>query len=92
MSKEEIDVAILWGPLAGYFAARSQEPLTLKPVSPSNDGALLAMRFDSSMGVRKQDHALREALNRVLERRRGEIHKVLTEYGVPMDPPTVEVA
>lgn len=86
VAKGDLDVAVVWGPLAGYFAARSQEPLTLKPVAPAQDGPMLPMTFDISMGVRKGDSALREELDRVLERKKAEIAKILEEFGVPTSP------
>ena len=80
----EIDIAIVWGPLAGYFSARSRQPLTLKTVMPSLDDAILPMTFEISMGVRKTDRGLAEELNGALERRRGEIGTILKQYGVPL--------
>jgi mxaJ protein len=80
----EVDVAIAWGPLAGYFASRSKQPLTLETVVPLSDGPMLPMMFDISMGVRKEDRDLRQELDEVLERRRSEIRELLAEYGVPL--------
>jgi mxaJ protein len=84
VAKDEIDVAVVWGPLAGYFARRAQPALTLQTVSPLIDGPMLPMTFDISMGVRKEDRALRRELDDVLERKREEIGKLLSEYGVPL--------
>lgn len=56
----------------------------MKPVTPSVDGNLLPMTFEISMGVRKEDRALREELDAVLERRSEEIRGILEEYGVPL--------
>ena len=38
VARGDVDVALVWGPLAGYFAARSSEPLSLAPIAPANDG------------------------------------------------------
>jgi len=84
VAKEEIDVAVVWGPLAGYFARASNPPLALQPVAPLIDGPMLPMTFDISMGVRKEDRALRRELDDVLERRRDEVRKILTDYGIPV--------
>jgi hypothetical protein len=35
------------------------------------------------MGVRKGEHAFRDELNGILERRREDIHQLLQAYGVP---------
>lgn len=79
----ELDVAIVWGPLAGYFATRQSAPLALAPVSPWMDTPLWPMVFDVSMGVRKDDMALRREVEAALARRRPEIDAILAEYGVP---------
>src|SRR5262249_31000821 len=54
----DIDVGVVWGPLAGYFAAKSKTPLEVTPVQPWLDGPKWPMVFDISMGVRKDDAAL----------------------------------
>jgi quinoprotein dehydrogenase-associated probable ABC transporter substrate-binding protein len=78
----EIDLAIAWGPLAGYFAQREPAPLDLVPVSPQVDLPFLPMVFDISMGVRRGDTQLKEELDAVIVRRRGEIDQILARYGV----------
>jgi mxaJ protein len=81
--KGDVDVAIAWGPLAGYFAQRGQVALDITPVSPQIDLPYLPFVFDISMGVRRGDTALRDRLNAIITRRRGEIDRILAEYGVP---------
>jgi mxaJ protein len=84
----EIDVAMVWGPLAGYFAPRQKVPLTLTPVAPQTDGPRLPMVFDIAMGVRREDGGFRDELNGVLNRHRAEIDALLAAYGVPrLDQP-----
>lgn len=79
----EVDVAVVWGPLAGYFAGRQARALRLSPVSPQIDLPFLPMVFDISMGVRREDVLLREELDGVIERRAAEIEALLDRYGVP---------
>jgi mxaJ protein len=79
----EVAVAIAWGPLAGYFAKRADVPLRVTPVQPQIDGPQLPMVFDISMGVRKEDEALRQEVDDALLRRRSEIAAILADYGVP---------
>ena len=83
VASSAIDVAIVWGPLAGYFAQRSNVPLNLAPVAPQVD-ASLPMSFDISMGTRRQDGDLRRELDEALSRRHVEIVDVLRQYGVPL--------
>jgi mxaJ protein len=79
----DVDVAIAWGPLAGYFARKTPVALDITPVSPQIDLPFLPFVFDISMGVRRGDTALRERLNTVITRRRQNIDRILEQYGVP---------
>ena len=87
VAKGEVDVAVVWGPLAGYFAPRQHSgrdvALELVPVSPQIDRPFLPFVFDMSMGVRRGDDKLRAELDSFLERRRPEIEALLDRYGVP---------
>jgi ABC-type amino acid transport substrate-binding protein len=79
-----IDVAVVWGPLAGYFARREPVPMDLVPVTPERDGPALPFRFSIAMGVRKADRALQTQLDDIIARRAPEIRRILTGYGVPL--------
>ena len=84
VDRGDIDVALAWGPLAGYFARRATHALTVTPVEPQQDGPQWPMAFDISMGVRRDDAALRERVDAILVRRHAEIARLLAEYGVPV--------
>jgi|tagenome__1003787_1003787.scaffolds.fasta_scaffold20693829_2 mxaJ protein len=89
VAKGEIDVAVVWGPLAGYFAPRQDVKLSVTPVEPQVDGPRLPMAFDISMGVRREDEALRQEIGEALAHRKPEIDRILAAYGVPrLDLPT----
>lgn len=62
----KLDVAIVWGPLAGYYAQQIRPKLTLQPVGVNNDGPELPMVFDISMGVRREDRELKQEIEHVL--------------------------
>jgi mxaJ protein len=83
VADRKIDTAIVWGPLAGYFAQKFGNALRLTPLSPEVDPPALPFTFTISMGVRKTNAALREELEGVLQRHRSEIREILTQYGVP---------
>lgn len=83
VARGEVDVAIAWGPLAGYFAGREGVQLALTPVAGMNDRDP-AMQFAISAGVRHGDHALKAAVERVLAVRRAEIDGVLRRFHVPL--------
>jgi mxaJ protein len=77
-----IELAIAWGPIAGYFASRQKVPMELVPV-PSGKGDL-PFAFNISMGVKKGDTALKARVEKVRQERRAEITAILKEYGVPL--------
>jgi len=80
---KEIDVAIAWGPLAGYFAKNSQVPLKVAVVSPQVDQPFLPFVYDISMGVRRGDQQLKDQLETIMDKRREDIDRILEQYGVP---------
>ena len=80
----EIDVAIVWGPVAGYFSKLQSVPLELVPV-PSGEGDL-PFAFDICLGVRHGEKELKARLEAVLDRKSAEISAILKEYGVPTLP------
>jgi quinoprotein dehydrogenase-associated probable ABC transporter substrate-binding protein len=77
-----VDVAIVWGPVAGYFARKQRVPLELVPI-PSGKGDL-PFEFDISMGVKLKNESLRVQVQRVLDARQAEITSILRDYGVPI--------
>jgi len=91
VAKGEIDVAIVWGPVAGYFAGRESVPLKVALVTPQNDGPRLPMVFDINMGVRRDDPTLRDEINAALSKLRPKIDAVLANYGVPRADLPVEM-
>jgi mxaJ protein len=86
----EVDVAVVWGPLAGYFADKLGTPLHLSVVRSDGDGPLLPMTFNISMGVRSEDQELRAELDAALKRRKAEIDAILESYRVPRLEPMHE--
>jgi quinoprotein dehydrogenase-associated probable ABC transporter substrate-binding protein len=80
----DVDVAVAWGPLAGYFAKKSPIPLALVPVSPQVDPPGLRFAFDISLALRTEDTVRMKELERILERRRADIDRILRDYGVPV--------
>jgi len=79
----KVDVAIVWGPQAGYFARQEKVALDIVPVSPQIDLPFLPFVFDISMGVRRGDNALRDQLDQEIEKHRPDIERILDHYGVP---------
>ena len=84
VARGEVDVAIVWGPLGGYFAAREATALRVTRIREPDDGAGVPFVFAIAMGVRPGDSILARQLEAVLDRRRGEIRRILERYGVPL--------
>jgi mxaJ protein len=83
VARGEIDVAIVWGPIAGYFARSTDVPLDLTPL-PKSQGSKLPMSAAIAVGVRRGDVVLRNKLDRILARDRARIERLLEAYGVPL--------
>lgn len=80
---KEVDVAVAWGPLAGYFAKQHPGQLSIKPVSPEIDLPYLPFTYDISVGVRRGEDQLKDAIEQILDRRRGDVDAILAAYKVP---------
>jgi len=80
VATDSVDVAVAWGPLAGYFAKRSPVRLELTPVTP----ATREFAFSMAMGVRHGDSTTRAVLETELARRHADIRRILEDYGVPL--------
>ena len=79
-----VDVAVVWGPLAGYYARRQATPIDITPIVAAPNGPSSRFMFDIAMGVRRDDPALRVALDGVIARHGAEMRRILRAYGVPL--------
>jgi quinoprotein dehydrogenase-associated probable ABC transporter substrate-binding protein len=78
----EIDVGVLWGPIAGYYAKQANPPLHVTPLVKETSGPKLAYRI--GMGVRPADQNWKRLLNRLIQENQPTINKILLDYGVPL--------
>ena len=78
----EVDVAVAWGPLAGYFAKQSKTQLEVTPVASARDGPL-RFTFDISLGISKKEPELRDQLDKFVIDHREQIDRILNGYNVP---------
>jgi mxaJ protein len=78
-----LDAALIWGPQAGYFARRTTPALEIRlaRVPVGLDG--IPFEFDIAMGVRRENRALRDELDAIIDRRRADIDAILAAYAVP---------
>ncbi|WP_148252675.1 quinoprotein dehydrogenase-associated putative ABC transporter substrate-binding protein [Aidingimonas lacisalsi] len=74
--------AVIWGPLAGYYAARQTPPLTVIPLVDDTSDAQLEYRI--TMGIRHGEPQWRDWLNDFIARRQSDINAILVDYGVPL--------
>ena len=87
VARDSINLAIVWGPKAGYWVKRAAVPLTMVPLPDSDAVSGMPFAFDMAMGVRHRDKDLKAQLDSVIERRRGDIVAILNDYSVPLLAP-----
>jgi mxaJ protein len=83
LTHKRIDIAIAWGPVAGYFARKSTVPLLMQPIESDSENPNISFTFAVGIGVRKGDTELKNRLDAELSRRHAEITRVLETYGMP---------
>jgi quinoprotein dehydrogenase-associated probable ABC transporter substrate-binding protein len=82
LNKGDIDAAILWGPMAGFYAKKASPPLHVTPLVKEKTGPQLVYRI--GMGVRRADQNWKRLLNRLIQENQGEINRILSDYGLPL--------
>jgi quinoprotein dehydrogenase-associated probable ABC transporter substrate-binding protein len=78
----EIDAGILWGPMAGYYARRTNPAVTVVPLVKETTGPRMAYRI--AMGVRYADQEWKRQLNRIIRENQPAINGLLMSFGVPL--------
>ena len=90
LASGKLDAAIVWGPIAGYFAQRVKSPaLTVVPLK-SEPG--VKFDYQMAMGVRYGEREWKQQIEALIESKRSEIQAILKEYGVPLVDASVEAA
>ncbi|THK36231.1 quinoprotein dehydrogenase-associated putative ABC transporter substrate-binding protein [Ensifer sp. MPMI2T] len=77
-----IDAAVIWGPMAGYYAGKSGADLTIVSLTREKGGQRMIYRI--TMGVRPSDQQWKRTLNSFIRDNQQEINKLLLSYGVPL--------
>jgi quinoprotein dehydrogenase-associated probable ABC transporter substrate-binding protein len=80
--KGEIDAAMIWGPIAGYYIKKSGADLVTVPLLKETTGSRMTYRI--TMGVRPSDQEWKRTLNQVIRDNQEEINRILLEYNVPL--------
>lgn len=79
----EIDLGVLWGPYAGYYASRGGEKLTVVPLLEEVPGTT-KLEYRITMGVRMGETGWKRRINEIIAKRQGDIDAILLDYGVPL--------
>jgi ABC-type amino acid transport substrate-binding protein len=82
VARGEIDVAVVWGPIAAFASRRQEIALRVIPLPAKEDAVTLA--FNVSMGIRRRETAWKHQLNGELEKLAPQIEEILVQYGIPL--------
>lgn len=80
-----VDLSMVWGPLAGYYAKRAGADLTMTPI-PDDTLTGMPMAFSMGIATRRRERAFRDSLQHFLDTRQADITALLNEYGFPLFP------
>ena len=78
-----IDAALVWGPIGGYFGKKSSVPMAVLPFKP-DASAESPLQFSIAMGVRYGEKPWRDRVNQFLEKNQAKIQAIVADYGVPL--------
>ena len=79
---KKLDAGILWGPMGGYYAMKSETPLTVVPLVHETSGPRMAYRI--TMGIRPNEPDWKHQLNNFIRKNQDEINRILLSFGVPL--------
>jgi quinoprotein dehydrogenase-associated probable ABC transporter substrate-binding protein len=82
LASGEIDVAVLWGPMAGYYAKQANPPMRVVLLLKETGGPQLAFRI--AFGVRAADQNWKRQLNELIAENQADINRLLLGFGVPL--------
>jgi len=84
LTAKKIDMAVIWGPMAGYILSQSPENsyITL----PMQSTPAIKYDFSMAMGVRYQDKQRKEKLNQLITENKAEIIEIIKSYQISVLP------
>ena len=80
----KLDIAILWGPLAGYEAKKAKKPIRIVPLTKEETVSRGKLVYRFTMGIRRNEPEWEKTINNLIKENQEEINKILREYGVPL--------
>jgi len=87
VAKGDIDMAIVWGPIAGYYAKKYGNTLELNLAPHDQNLPDMPFDYEIALGVRKTDQAFANKLEKILEEQQSHINNILTAYNIPLIQP-----
>lgn len=78
-----LDAALVWGPIAGYWAKQQQVPISIMPLE-SDPRSALRLDFRISMGIRPGEPEWKRVINNLIRELQPQIQATLLDYGVPL--------
>jgi len=81
-----VGFAVVWGPVAGYYARKQSVPLNLSVVQPAVDPSGIPFTFAMTIAVHSNDRSLAENINVAIRKNEARIHAILRTYHVPLQP------
>jgi ABC-type amino acid transport substrate-binding protein len=78
----KIDVALLWGPIAGHFVRQRGDAMKVVPLLKEPKSS--HMSFYISMGVRPGENEWKNTVNQFIRDNQDAITGILREFGVPL--------
>jgi hypothetical protein len=82
---KKVDVALVWGPVAGYYAKQLGADLVLNPI-PDDTVSGIPMVYSMAMATRNREREFRDSLQKFLDAKSADIHGLLQQYGIPLLP------
>jgi len=77
-----IDIGMLWGPIAGFYAKQESTPLSVVALESTNTP--MQMDYRITMGVRHNEPEWKRKINNLIRKHQADINKILSDYGVPL--------
>jgi quinoprotein dehydrogenase-associated probable ABC transporter substrate-binding protein len=81
LANKQIDVALLWGPIAGFYAGKHGDDLKITPLV--NEPKSTRMEFYITMAVRPGESKWKNDINDLIRANKDAIDKILRDYHVP---------
>ena len=79
----QLDVAVLWGPLAGYLNKKYENQFEVVPLI-NDHSEKHRMLYNITMGVRFGEIEWKRQLNRFLRQNKDKINAILLDYNIPL--------